>query len=196
VPAANLATAHVLDLQRPSSDTELVAACLRSDEAAWACLVDKYKRLIFSIPLRQGLDREDAADIFQAVCVDLVAELPRLRDPQALPKWLIQTTAHKCTRHQRRQQRWSPDTVPDVAAPTDEIPETALCDVEQEQALRDAVISLPPRCRLIVDMLFFETPARPYREVAAQLGLATGSIGFMRSRCLERLRDALRRAGV
>lgn len=198
MPAASLATAGVLDMRRLSSDTELVAACLRSDESAWACLVDKYKRLIFSIPLRQGLSREDAADIFQAVCVDLVAELPRLRDPQALPKWLIQTTAHKCARYQRRQQRWSADVaaLPDVAAPTDEIPEAALRDLEQEQALRDAVTSLPPRCRQIVDMLFFETPARPYREVAAQLGLATGSIGFMRSRCLERLRDALKRAGV
>ena len=88
--------AHVLDAgQAPRTDRELVAACLSGDEQAWSELIDRYNRLIFSIPLKQGLDRDEAADIFQAVCLDLVAELPRLRDPQALPKWLIQTTLHK-----------------------------------------------------------------------------------------------------
>jgi DNA-directed RNA polymerase specialized sigma24 family protein len=48
----------------------------------------------------------------------------------------------------------------------------------------------------MVRMLFFETPPRPYRDVAAALGVATGSIGFLRSRCLDRLRTALDRIGL
>jgi hypothetical protein len=44
-------------------------------------------------------------------------------------------------------------------------------------------------------MLFYETPSRPYSEVAATLGLAQGSIGFIRRRCLERLRSSLGRRG-
>jgi len=47
-----------------------------------------------------------------------------------------------------------------------------------------------------VEMLFFETPPRAYRDVAASLGLAEGSIGFIRGRCLTRLRVSLRRAGL
>jgi len=31
----------------------------------------------------------------------------------------------------------------------------------------------------MVRMLFFETPPRPYEEVANELDLATGSIGFI-----------------
>ena len=69
-----------------------VGVPVSGDEHAWSELIDRYSRLIFSIPLRQGLTREEAADMFQAVCLDLVAELPRLRDPQALPAWLIRTT--------------------------------------------------------------------------------------------------------
>jgi len=34
-----------------------------------------------------------------------------------------------------------------------------------------------------VELLFFETPSRPYTEVAAELGLAVGSIGFTRQKC-------------
>jgi hypothetical protein len=48
----------------------------------------------------------------------------------------------------------------------------------------------------MVRMLFFESPARPYREVAQALGVATGSIGFLRMKCLDRLRSVLERVGV
>jgi hypothetical protein len=44
-------------------------------------------------------------------------------------------------------------------------------------------------------MLFFEQPPLPYAEVARRLGLATGSIGFIRGRCLERLRKLLMESG-
>jgi DNA-directed RNA polymerase specialized sigma24 family protein len=40
-------------------------------------------------------------------------------------------------------------------------------------------------------MLFFATPAVPYEEVAKMLGVAKGSIGFIRRQCLERLRRHL-----
>jgi DNA-directed RNA polymerase specialized sigma24 family protein len=43
--------------------------------------------------------------------------------------------------------------------------------------------------------LFFEEPPRPYQEVAESLGLATGSIGFIRGRCLEKLRTFLKKRG-
>jgi len=44
-------------------------------------------------------------------------------------------------------------------------------------------------------MLFFECPPRPYQEIARDLGLATGSIGFIRGRCLEKLRKRLEEMG-
>jgi RNA polymerase sigma factor (sigma-70 family) len=182
---------------RGTDDRELVDACLKGDEKAWGDLIDRYSRLIFSIPLRYGLARDDAADVFQAVCLDLVTGLPQLRDAQALPAWLMQTTVHKVLRWKKRGERFADDdsALMDMTAPAatpDEIIERA----EREQALRDAIDDLPVRCRVMVQMLFFETPAVPYRDVAARLGLARGSIGFMRSRCLDRLRAALERIGV
>jgi DNA-directed RNA polymerase specialized sigma24 family protein len=36
----------------------------------------------------------------------------------------------------------------------------------------------------------------PYADVARRLGLATGSIGFIRGRCLEKLRKALMASGI
>jgi RNA polymerase sigma factor (sigma-70 family) len=182
----------------PRTDTELVSACLCGDEHAWSELIDRYSRLIFSIPVRQGLTREEAADVFQAVCLDLVAELPKLRDPQALPAWLIRTTARKVGKWKRRNERYVPDEG-DIAESTpdgDALPDLLIEHCERTQAIRDGIASLPERCQAMVRMLFFETPARPYREVAQTLGVATGSIGFMRMKCLDRLRAVLERVGM
>lgn len=63
-------------------DERLVRECCKGNQAAWSALIEKYKNLIFSIPIKFGLPREDAADIFQAVCVDLLSSLPQLREPQ------------------------------------------------------------------------------------------------------------------
>lgn len=189
------------DSERRWSDSRLVSACRGGDEKAWTALIDKYKNLIFSIPIKYGFSRADAADIFQAVCLDLLAELPRLRNPTALPKWLIETTAHKCWRSRRQEERYSRDEddarrVLELPAPAHAMPEETLRELEREQAVRDAIAGLTPRCRQMIDMLFFETPPRAYVDVAAALGVRPGSIGFLRLRCLRRLRRQLEKAGV
>ena len=178
-------------------DTRLVRECLRGSEEAWSALIDKYKNLIFSIPIKYSFSSDDATEIFQAVCVEMLTELPKLREPKALPKWLMQITAHKCFHRKRAQQRI--ETSGDVEESFEpSVPariEGILRQAEEEQSLRDALFTLPPRCRQLIEMLFFEEPPRPYQQVAQSFGIATGSIGFIRQRCLERLRKQLLEAG-
>ena len=181
-------------VEKLKSDRELVRGCLRGNEENWNLLLNKYKNLIFSIPIRYGLSREEAADVFQSVCLDLIQELPKLREPKALPKWLIQVTAHKCYHWKRRSSRMVSQDDEEAALPEASEPARAeldLREVEEEQMLREAVAALPPRCRDLIHMLFYEEPSRPYAEVAASLGLATGTIGLLRKKCLDRLRERL-----
>jgi RNA polymerase sigma factor (sigma-70 family) len=181
------------------TDTRLVRECVAGNEAAWTALVDKYKNLIFSIPIKQGLPRDDAADVFQRVCLLLLAELPQLREAKALPMWLIRVTSRECLRWRRQEHPYPARAVADAdtAAIADGKPlaDEVLARIKDEQALREAMRSLPPRCRQLIEMLFFETPARPYQQIAATLGLAAGSIGFIRGRCLTRLRRELEGLG-
>jgi RNA polymerase sigma factor (sigma-70 family) len=182
-----------------SSDGRLVRECINGREAAWAALLEKYKKLIYSIPVKYGLSTDEATDVFQETCLELLSELPRLRDPRALPKWLIQVTSHKCLHHKRRHERT--DAMEVTVGHLIEVADTGrgsdqmLLEVEREQALRDAVSALPPRCQRLIQMLFFESPPRPYQEIARMLDLACGSIGFIRGRCLDRLRTQLHRNG-
>ncbi|MGH9816600.1 MAG: RNA polymerase sigma factor [Candidatus Acidiferrales bacterium] len=181
-----------------SSDAELVKRCAGGDEDAWGELIDKYKNLIFSIPIKYGFSRDDAAEVFQQVCFELLTRIRHLRNPTALPKWLIQVTAHRCFHWRKQSHRFvasSGHEAESTAHDGAELPLSLLQEAEREQALRDALARLTPRCQELMQMLFFEAAPRPYSEVAASLGIATGSIGFIRGRCLEKLRAQLEESG-
>ena len=173
-------------------DVRLVRECLSGSEEAWSLLIEKYKALIYSIPVKCGLPAHEAADVFQITCMELLVRLPELREPRALPQWLIQVAYHQCYVWKRRSQRLVSSELADVPEP--EVPaiaETLVQQAHEEQILRDAIATLTPQCRRLIELLFFEIPSRPYREVAGELGLAAGSIGFIRQKCIERLRRKL-----
>ena len=187
-------TSTVVEKTSFDADERLVRRCLEGDENAWSELIDKYKSLIYSIPVKRGFSREEARDIFQSVCLELLKGIGRLREPRALAAWLIRVTHSKCyhTRPDREDTSYELSRLPSPGPEPDEL----YHQVEREQAFREATSELSERCQKLVRMLFFETPPRPYAEVAKSLGIATGSVGFLRGRCLERLRRSLQKKGL
>jgi RNA polymerase sigma factor (sigma-70 family) len=171
------------------TNEQLCEQCLVGNEQAWNALIDRYKNLIFSIPIKYGFSRDDASEIFQQVCLKLLAELPAIRDPGSLPAWLIRVTSHKCFHwggRERLHERVDGETgdIPAEEAAADEL----VWQLEREQILREALLQISDRCRSLIHMLFFEEPAVPYDDIADKLNLARGSIGFIRMRCLRQLR--------
>lgn len=181
-------------------DQRLVNDCLRGTEAAWGALVEKYKNLVYAVARKGGLPPDEAADVFQAVWVDAFEELPKLRKKSSVRSWLITITRRKCYhwRHQRQTERDRHGSVAEALATDSDlaVDPVAIEELERDQLVREAIQLLPPRCRELVHMLFYSEPPRPYREVAEELGLAIGSIGFIRGRCLKRLERNLVRHGV
>lgn len=176
------------------TDERLIRECLRGDEQAWSALLEKYKNLIYSIPIKLGM-HQDAPDIFQSVCLDLLTYLPSLREPRALPKWLMQTCYHKCLRQRQHSARKVALDHNAEEFRVAELPQDLIVQLQREQMVREVISELPERCRRMIRMLFFEKPPRPYNAIATELGLATGSIGFIRGRCLARLKKQLEKKG-
>ena len=173
-------------------DHDLVAACLAGDERAWAALIEKYKNLVYSAPVKYRMQADDAADLFQSVWAEALLHLPSLRDVGALRCWLIRIALNKCYEWKRRQKREpqsESEYVPDIADPQPWLP--VLAGQQELERLHRALATLPERCQTMIRLLFFSEPPTPYAEVASRLGLAVGSIGFIRGRCLQKLRRAL-----
>ena len=181
------------------SDERLVRACLDGDDQAWRALIDKYKNLIYSIPLKYRASPEDAADIFQSVCLELFSHLSQLRKTGALRGWLITVTTHQSfhwkRKHLKRMGREEAGLDAETLGSELPAPADVSEEVEREQMVRDATALLSPRCREMIRLLFYTEPPLPYKEVARRLGLATGSVGFIRGRCLVRLQKTLRGMG-
>ncbi len=123
---------------------------------------------------------------------ELFNELPRLRKTENLKSWLATVTFHKAFHWKRRQGR-----LRDLDQPAGDLAEQVAmpaemeADLEREALVRQAVARLPSRCRELVEMLFYEHPTLKYAEVARRLGVAEGSVGFIRGRCLRRLQRNL-----
>src|SRR5436190_8267256 len=81
-----------------SADAEIIDGCLSGNEKAWQALVLRYKRLVYSVPVKWGLGPEDCVDIFQAVWLDCFRQLASLRSVGALQPWLIRVAVRKCHR--------------------------------------------------------------------------------------------------
>jgi RNA polymerase sigma factor (sigma-70 family) len=170
---------------------DLVARASGGDDRAWGALVERYAPLIWSICRRHRLGDVDAEDVGQTVWLHLVNHLDQVREPAALPGWLATTTRRECVRVLRTDRAaQSAEHMPDIEGLPDERGETAeqeLLAAERHAALREALADLPAAGQRLIAMLTADPPV-PYAEISARLGIAVGSIGPTRSRCLARLR--------
>lgn len=169
----------------------LVARAGDGDQGAWNEIIERYAPLVWSICLRYRMSRQDIDDVGQNVWLRLVEQIGSLREPAALPGWLATTTQRECLRILRATRR------PDHAGllPEDQMrsdPDATMIEqeilaAERNAALRAAFAELPRGCRDLLAMLISDPPST-YADISTTLGMAVGSIGPIRARCLDRLR--------
>jgi RNA polymerase sigma factor (sigma-70 family) len=183
------------------SDAQLIAACLKGEGWAWNVLVDRYKRLVYSIALRAGLGQEDAADVFQTVFTVLLENLRRIYEPQGLPAWLITTAKRTSWNVLRKRQRESTDA--EGAAATLSAAEEWLLGEHWEEArwvdqalVGQALERLGGRCKRLLRLLYYDRSEPTYEQISERLRMPLGSIGPTRARCLQKMRTILRAMGM
>ncbi|HEY1915056.1 MAG TPA: sigma-70 family RNA polymerase sigma factor [Streptosporangiaceae bacterium] len=173
---------------------QLVRASAAGSEAAWNELVRRYSPLVMAVARSHRLAAEDARDVCQTVWLRLVEHLRNLREPDALPLWLMTTTRHECSRQARRGRRLVPaDLRDETAVVQQEQPAAPSLDAEilaaeLRQAVREGLGQLPARDQRLLELRASDPPA-PYREISLLLDMPIGSIGPTLRRSLERLRE-------
>ncbi len=176
------------------SDYDLIVACRNKDTHAWERLLDKYQRLVFSIPLNYGLSHDDAADITQLTFTILLQSAETLREDSNLGAWLA-TIARRHTWRLLERYRREP-TIYDIEvirglgwnnpSTTD-----ALERWEVLEWLHTSLTRLDDRCHKLIIALYFDPQQASYSEIAERLGIPVGCIGPTRARCLKRLKKML-----
>lgn len=181
------------------SDSSLIEASRNGDNRAWQTLVERYQRLIYTIPRRAGLDESRASEIFQRVFAKLVANIHRIEQPERIQAWLVTTAKRETFRMIDKEKRYDSagqdiseqETLPDHAP----IPDEVVGRLEEQHSVRLAVEGVGDKCRRLLTLLFYQTEPLPYSEVARELGIAEGSIGPTRARCLQKVQKILEQNG-
>jgi len=172
----------------------LISRCLRGDPHAWEDFLRDYGRLIWSTAHRCGATGDEAEEVFQRSWVAIVEGLGKLKNRKGLVSWIVSLTRHQTWRlfeEKKRHRRHLPmESVEEMDGRTDSpaVQETELLGEESGILIHQALDQLSDSCRQLVEMLFFKDPRPGYREISEELGIAVGSIGPIRARCLARLK--------
>ncbi len=183
-----------VDVREGSTRTHvnvLVQRCVAGDGAAWAEVVHRYERLVYSIPIRSGLSEDDSSDVVQSVFGALLAQIGHIREPERLAYWLM-TVARRMT--WRRLDLLRVERSADLMHTTDVAAPGAVDSMDQlveEAAMIDAVELLEEPCRSLLIALFLDPNEPSYEEIADLLGRPIGSVGPSRQRCLQKLAQLL-----
>jgi RNA polymerase sigma factor (sigma-70 family) len=175
-------------------DRDLILGCRNGDVGAWRRLLDRYERLVFSVPRRYGLSREDAADITQLTFTILFQSMDTLSEDSTLGAWLTTVARRHTWRRLDRKRREEAGWYDGSSANTLMLVNTGAEDIERWELTEwlDHGLSLVGKpCRDLLSALYLDPKQPSYAEVAARLGMAVGSVGPTRIRCLKRLRQVL-----
>ncbi|MER6079599.1 sigma-70 family RNA polymerase sigma factor [Streptomyces sp. NPDC001833] len=182
----------------------LVRAAVDGDAAAWKALVEGLSPLVWSVVRAHRLSDADGHEVYQTVWFRFAQHLGRIREPDKAGSWLASTARNECLKVIRGLTRLLPTDDPQVLdrVSEDRTPEQSLIDAEDQadEAERIRLLwqefeELGDRCRQLLRVLM-AAPPPSYVEVSVALGIAVGSIGPLRQRCLRRLRARLDARGA
>ena len=170
-------------------DRSLLRACRSGDRKAWQTILDRYERLVYSIPLNFGLSRTDADDVVQTTFAALIRSIDSIADEDRIGAWLGTVARRQTWRLVQRRRRETPTQNDQLDRATSE--EGVTDKVGALQWVHQGLVRMDNRCRELLTALYFHEDAPSYAQVSIDLAIPVGSIGPTRARCLEKMRSIL-----
>ena len=178
-------------------DRDLIQRCRRGSVGAWHQILNRYERLVFSIPLRYGLSSHDAADIAQITFTALVENMDRLNEESRLGAYLSTIARRNSWRLLERNRREIASEHLEGTTLAESVLHLGKSDAqliehwELTDWLDKGLSQVNERCRKLLTALYFKPELSSYDEVAEHFGMPLGSVGPTRARCLKRLKQVL-----
>ena len=167
------------------TDTELVAAALRGEQAGIAGIYDRYADRLQNYAWSVCRSHADASDIVQDTFVTASVRLSQLRDPERLRPWLYAIARHQALRVIRERKRVEVSSEIDM---TTDFPQPA-SGLDAQQLVWDAAAGLDPKDRDILSLHLRE--GLDGEDLAAALGVKPNAANVALFRVRERLEHAV-----
>jgi len=192
-------------MSKKNEDLALVEAASVGDHEAFAELVKRYERRIFSLALQMTKNASEAEEIVQEAFVRAWKNLPRFQGGSSFYTWIYRITHNLAIDHFRRrkrrptsefEERIHSDTVDDgQMAPSLALtnPFKAAANAELKRTIERALGELSEPHRRIVFLREYEELA--YEEIATLLEIPKGTVMSRLFHARRKLKEALIRHG-
>ena len=176
------------------TDTELLTLFVNHrDEAAFTELVQRYRRLVWSVCRRVLSDTHDVEDVFQATFLVLVRDAARIRRRPSLASWLYGVAYRLAIRVGRQaDRRREIESLTNDPIANDDFAEIAQMFVRQ--TVDEELHSLPNKYRQ--PLVLHYLTGKSQKDVASEMGLTEGAVDGLLKRGRHQLRMRLARRGV
>ena len=183
----------------------LIAGCLRSDKVAWDSFVLQYSNLVYhtikkTLNLHHVQPHDDLVeDLYQEFFVSLLRneskKLKQFRGVHgcSLASWLRVLAARLTIDFLRKQAPTSGEVAGAMSRHSPD-PAEPLLSEQQERLLNQAIQTLSPRDRILLDLCYRQ--ALGSEQIAALLKTSVNAVYAQKSRVLEKIREVLRRSGA
>jgi RNA polymerase sigma factor (sigma-70 family) len=177
------------------SDDQLAELFASGDEQALRLAYDRFGPLVWSLCRRGVAADADAEDIVQQVFISAWKSRDRYEPARApLGAWLVGIAKYRILDAQRAAGRRR-DTPTDSAERAEEDPaRDPLDQLADRMVIVDALDSLPPERRVVLERAFFSDLTHP--QIAEELGVPLGTVKSHIRRGLASLRQHLEGAHV
>ena len=171
------------------TDRDLALRARRGDADAYGELVRRYQTSVFNVCYRLLSERRDAEDLTQEAFIRAYDRLDTFDLDRPFGPWIRRVAANQCL---NRLQQSKVADVPldeerDEAA--EARPEPAHEQIEQAEAVRAAILALPPHYRAVIELRHFQEMS--YEEIAATVNIPLSDVKSRLFRARKMLADKL-----
>lgn len=183
-------------MQSKLSDIELIEQVLAGNQSAYADLVRRHQRFVFTLAMRYAKSREDAEEIAQDCFVKTYRSLATFQGQSKFTTWLysiVYTTAMTFL----RKKRVETDSIDDQATFIQVESRASVYDVNNAENksrsfyLTQAIEQLLPDDAAIITL--FYKGEQSLEEIAQTLGMEANTVKVKLFRARQRLKDKLER---
>jgi len=177
-----------------NSDTELINKVLGGDKAAYADLMKRHQRFVFTLALRFAKNREDAEEIAQDCFIKAYRSLNTFRNTAKFSTWLyriVYTTAMTFLRKKRLDTQ-SIDTEVGLLNVENHVSDLKSDDVEHKSKMvyvNRAIDQLSPDDAAVITL--FYQGEQSLEEIGQALGMETNTVKVKLHRARHRLKEKI-----
>jgi RNA polymerase sigma-70 factor (ECF subfamily) len=165
------------------SADELLTRARAGEASAFAALVRRYQRCVFSIALRMLSDRHRAEDLAQEVFLQLYRGLDNIESDTHLAFWLRKVAMNRAIDRMRHESHHDSEPLTEAAAIADHVAED---DPLLQRRMAELVAQLPPAARAVV-VLRYQEDLDP-TDIASTLDMSINTVKSHLKRSLTLLR--------